>query len=148
MKEPVKAPTLAERIEMRAQEVHPDKASPVISKIIEARGAIVQERLRGHSWAHLVDILAAEGVNLSQGTLRNYMAKIGRAEAALKDKGVLSPTNEHIRAAVWREHPKVPAGSDPPPRPQQAKVEDKARAQRAVSVGPAATLSRNPDREL
>lgn len=145
LKEPVKDLTLSERIEKRAQELHPDKASPVISKIIEAREVIAKLRLSRRSWAYLVGILEAERICLTQGTLRNYMAKIGKAEAALKDEGVSSPTNEHIRAVVWRALPNESAGTPSQPYHQS---KGPTGAQSASSVPTTSSLTRNPNREV
>ena len=148
MREPVKVPTLSERIARRAEETPPQKGTPVILKIIEVRGEIAKQRLLSRSWAYLIGILKAEGVHLSQGTLRNYMHKIGRAEAALKDKGVLSPTDAEVHAVLWRARAKKPITSAPSPRPQQAKVAKEAGKQSHVSPLPASSLTRNPKREL
>jgi hypothetical protein len=78
-----KSSTLSERIEARAKTLHSDKRPPVMFQIIEAHEKLATLHLEKRSWANLVEILDAEGVHLSQGTLRNYMARIGKAKAAL-----------------------------------------------------------------
>ena len=91
---------LSERLKMRAAGLEPDRVTAMIFKIIEARCVIAEQRLRGVSWAALTRLLAEEGVNLSEGTLRNYARMIGAAEAALRTKGNPDPTDKEIHAAL------------------------------------------------
>lgn len=92
---------LSERLKIRAAGLEPDKATATIFKIIEARSVIAEQRLRGLSWAALTRLLAEEGVNLSEGTLRNYARMIGGAEADLRAKGNPEPTDKEIHDAVY-----------------------------------------------
>lgn len=148
MKEPVKVPTLSERIAKRAKEMRREKGPPVIAKIIEGREAIADLRLKGDSWDYVVGVLKAESIHLSQGTLRNYMAKIKQAEAVLKDNGVCSPSIEQIRAVIWRGRSQKPSAPFQQPLSKQTNAEVVARTQSAVSAPIASTLSRDPKREL
>jgi hypothetical protein len=92
---------LSERLTLRAEGLEPDKATATIFKIIEARRVIAEQRLRGLSWAALTRLLAEEGVNLSEGTLRNYARMIGVAEADVRTKGNLEPTDKEIHASLY-----------------------------------------------
>lgn len=103
--------TLEERLYWHAEETEPDKAPPLLRKIIEIRGFINLQRGRGHSWRSLTQMMAKEHLNLTEGTLRNYMAQIAKAEAELHAAGKVEPTVSDIHGALRRP----PAT---PPRPQ------------------------------
>ena len=62
---------LVERLNARAATLQPDKAATTISKIIEVRAVLAEQKMRGLSWAALTDLLESEGVSLAEGTLRN-----------------------------------------------------------------------------
>ena len=91
---------LVERLNARAATLQPDKAATTISKIIEVRAVLAEQKMRGLSWAALTDLLESEGVSLAEGTLRNYMRMIGQAEAALRAGGNMAPSDQDIRAAL------------------------------------------------
>lgn len=91
---------LKERLRLLAEATAPDKTPPLICKIIEVRRVIAEQRLRGHSWSALAGMLAQEGLNLADGTLRNYMAQIGHAEAQLHDAGNPTPSDAEIHTAL------------------------------------------------
>lgn len=147
---------LAERLRKRAEALRPDKQPPVIRKIIEVRSVIAQERLRGRSWNALSDLLKAEGIHLTPGTLRNYMALIGQAETALRDAGTLSPGDDDIHAAlrhpVSRPRTAAPTPGRLPVAPVQVGRRPPSVAtdrSRSAAAPPArASLTRNPDRDL
>jgi len=91
---------LVERLNARAATLQPDKAATTISKIIEARAVLAEQKMRGLSWAALTKLLESEGVSLAEGTLRNYMRMIGQAEAALRAGGNMAPSDQDIHAAL------------------------------------------------
>lgn len=143
---------LSERLKMRAASLPPDKPVATILRIIEARSVLAEQRLRGMSWAALTRLLAEEGVNLSDGTLRNYMRMIGAAEAALRAGGMAEPTDREIHAALYGPHRAAPApkASDPAAE-RRAPLPMTAPPLRTVPLTrPAAqpSLIRNPDRDL
>lgn len=107
--------SLAERLRRRAAETEPDKTPPVIRKIIEVRRVIVEQRLRGHSWSGLAGMLAHEGLNLADGTLRNYMAQIRRAEAQLHSAGNANPSDAEIHASMRQKQAAPRCSVTPPP---------------------------------
>lgn len=144
--------SLSERIQKRAQTRLPDKQPPVIRKIIEARSVIAQQRLRGQSWHALADILEAEGVHLGAGTLRNYMAKIGKAEISLQDAGTPLPTDDEIHAALRQPQTKGAVAPGPAPHPApgvQAGVQPSTphAPSRPHSALPNASVTRKLNRE-
>lgn len=137
--------TLSERLKLRAASLDPDKATATIFKIVEARHVIAEQRLRGLSWAALTRLLAEEGVNLSEGTLRNYVRMIGSAEAALQAKGNPEPTDKEIHASLYA--PRTAALATPAPT---LFMKQQNTPPRADPTPPAARSSviRNPDRDL
>lgn len=110
-KETASAGSLEERLRQRAEETVPDKVPAAICQVIEVRGVLAEQRHRGHSWASLAQMLADVGLNLTAGTLRNYMAQIGRAEAYLHNAGNPEPSDCEIHAALRR----MQAASPPQP---------------------------------
>lgn len=92
--------SLVERLNARAATLQPDKAATTISKIIEVRAVLAQQKMRGLSWAALTNLLESEGVSLAEGTLRNYMRLIGQAEATLRAGGNSAPSDQDIHAAL------------------------------------------------
>ncbi len=102
---------LEERLRLLADATAPDKTPSAICKIIEVRRFIAEQRLRGHSWAALARMLAQEGLNLAAGSLRNYMAQIGRAEEHLHASGNSDPSDSEIHAALRQKQaaPQRPA---------------------------------------
>lgn len=149
---------LSERLTLRAEGLEPDKAMATIFKIIEARRVIAEQRLRGLSWAALTRLLEEEGVNLSEGTLRNYARMIGIAEAALRAKGNPEPTDKEIHAALYapgnaaRTAPSRmrPLPQKPPPSAPALFGEQHSTPTRPdLSPLPArSSVNRNQDREL
>mgnify|MGYP000084114462 CR=1 FL=1 len=149
---------LSERLKLRADGQEPDKATATIFKIIEARSVIAEQRLRGLSWAALTRLLEEEGVNLSEGTLRNYARMIGSAEAALRAMGNPEPTDKEIHAALYapgnaaRAAPSrmQPLPQKPPPSPPALFGEQLSTPTRPdLSLPPArSSVNRIPDREL
>lgn len=148
---------LSERLKTRAARLQPDKAIATVAKIIEARKVIAEQRLRGLSWAALNRLLAEEGVNLSEGTLRNYARMIGTAEAFLRGKGNNEPTDTEIHAAIYIRN-EAPAGlpqmrkvpQDPLPSAHALHGEQQGTHPRPDLRPQAARSSviRNPDRDL
>ncbi|WP_281968927.1 hypothetical protein [Roseovarius nanhaiticus] len=110
---------LEERLHKRAEQMAPDRAVPTIVRIIEVRGFIASQRRRGHSWDSLQRMLAKEHVNLAEGTLRNYMAQILRAEADLKAAGKDIPEDAEIHAAI-RTQVRAPHQTRLPAQPDQS----------------------------
>ena len=149
---------LSERLKLRADGQEPDKATATIFKIIEARSVIAEQRLRGLSWAALTRLLEEEGVNLSEGTLRNYARMIGSAEAALRAMGKAEPTDKEIHAALYahgnaaRAAPSRmrPLPQKPPPSAPALFGKQHSTPTRPDLSPPAArsSVNRNPDREL
>lgn len=149
---------LSERLKMRAASFDPDKATATIFKIIEARHVIAEQRLRGLSWAALTRLLAEEGVNLSEGTLRNYARMIGAAEAALRTKGNPEPTDKEIHASLYAPRNAALAApprmltlpQKPPPSAPALFGEQQSTPPRPdLSQPPArSSVNRNQDREL
>jgi hypothetical protein len=140
---------------MRAEGLEPDKATATIFKIIEARHVIAEQRLRGLSWAALTRLLEEEGVNLSEGTLRNYARMIGIAEAALRAKGNPEPTDKEIHAALYAPRNAAPPGMRPlpqkPPPSAPAIFGEQQITPPRPDLAPFAARSsviRNPDRDL
>lgn len=148
--------TLSERLKVRAASLDPDKATATIFKIIEARHVIAEQRLRGLSWAALTRLLAEEGVNLSEGTLRNYVRMIGSAEAALQAKGNPEPTDKEIHASLYAPRtaalvaPSQPRATSQKPSAPTLFMKQQNTPPRADPTPPAARSSviRNPDRDL
>ena len=144
---------LSERLKMRAAGLVPDRATATIFKIIEARHVIAEQRLRGLSWAALTRLLAEEGVNLSEGTLRNYVRMIGSAEAALQAKGNPEPTDKEIHASLYASRTAAPSQLRATPQKPSAPtlfMKQQNTPPRADLAPPAARSSviRNPDRDL
>lgn len=147
---------LSERLKMRAASFDPDKATATIFKIIEARHVIAEQRLRGLSWAALTRLLAEEGVNLSEGTLRNYARMIGAAEADVRAKGNPEPTDKEIHASLHAPRNAALATPSPlraiPQKPSAPTlfVKQQNTPPLADLALPAARSSviRNPDRDL
>lgn len=149
---------LSERLKTRAAGLEPDRATATICRIIEARSVIAEQRLRGLSWAALTRLLEEEGVNLSEGTLRNYARMIGTAEAALRAKGNPEPTDKEIHAALYS--PRNAAVAAPPrmktlpnkPSPAAPAFfgDQQSTPPRPDLAPPSARSSviRNPDRDL
>lgn len=140
-KETASAGSLEERLRERAEGTVPDKVPAAICQVIEVRRVLSEQRLRGHSWASLAQMLADVGLNLTAGTLRNYMRQIGRAEAYLHDAGKSDASDSEIHAALRRMQaaPRRPAA----PSPQLAKIiTPDARASpptRGIHASPATT---------
>lgn len=147
---------LSERLKMRAASFDSDKATATIVKIIEARHVIAEQRLRGLSWAALTRLLAEEGVNLSEGTLRNYARMIGAAEAGVRAKGNTEPTDNEIHASLYApRNAAVATRSQPRSIPQKPSaptlfVKQQNTPPRADLALPAprSSVIRNPDRDL
>lgn len=149
---------LSERLKMRAAGLEPDKATATIFKIIEARSVIAEQRLRGLSWAALTRLLGEEGVNLSEGTLRNYARMIGGAEADLRAKGNPEPTDKEIHDAVYTPRnetvaalPRMRALTQKPSPAAPAFLDELQRTPPRPDIAPPAARSsviRNTDREL
>lgn len=134
-KETASAGSLEERLRQRAERMVPDKAPAAICKVIEVRRVLAEQRHRGHSWASLAQMLADEGLNLTAGTLRNYMAQIGRAEAHLYNAGNPEPSDCEIHKALRQ----MQAAS--PPQPTKI-ITPSARASpptRGIHASPATT---------
>jgi hypothetical protein len=150
-------PPLIERLKARATSVLPDKFATTISKIIEVRSVLAEQRMRGLSWCALTHLLEAEGVSLAQGTLRNYARMIGQAEAVLRDRGNPAPTDAEIHAALHiqnqapagpaltRAPPQKPSGLLPHAVPQKTPTRHDL-APQPLAVRPSIIL--NPDRDL
>lgn len=145
--------SLADRLRNRAASTRPDKRPPVIMQIIPVRIVIAEQRDRGLSWEVLADLLAAEGVNLSPGTLRNYIALIAKSIASLRAVGNTSPSDVEIHAAVRdKTAPAVQIpepGADAPRTHPPAPVHTVASPPRAGAATPAApSMMRKPLQNL
>ena len=103
--------SLEERLRLRAEKTAPDKVPAAICKVIEVRRVLTEQRLRGHSWASLTQMLADEGLNLTAGTLRNYLAQIGHAEDILCASGNADPSDAQIHGALRQSQARRPAAS-------------------------------------
>lgn len=141
---------LIERLKARAATLQPDKSAKTISRIIEVRDVLAQQRMRGLSWAALTGLLESEGVCLAEGTLRNYMRMIGQAEAALRAVGNPAPSDQDIHAALHIQQG-TPAARQKPSHPSihgepQKFTPSPASAPRMPAARPA--INRNSDRDL
>ncbi len=133
---------LEERLRLLADATAPDKTPPTIRKIIEVRRFIAEQRLRGHSWSALAGMLAQEGLNLAEGSLRNYMAQIGRAEALLHNAGNSNPSDVEIHAALRQKQAA-------PQRPVMQALNGPSPARDAPALAPLSTATtRDPYENL
>ena len=141
---------LVERLNARAATLQPDKAAKTISKIIEVRAVLAEQKMRGLSWAALTDLLESEGVSLAEGTLRNYMRLIGQAEAALRAGGNSAPSDKDIRAALHIRQGANPPRQKPLPLSIYGEPQKFTPPPSSTPSMPAAHTSnnRNPDRDL
>lgn len=97
---PVEALSFEARVRARAKEKPIKKTRPALLQIIEIRNVLIDERLRGRTSDDLAGILASEGINITPGTLRNYLAQIGRAIVALENERKEKPSNADIHRMV------------------------------------------------
>lgn len=109
--------TLATRLQRRAEACHPDKPQPMLRRIIEVRSVLAEQHLRGLSWTALADLLAAEGLNLTAGTLRNYMNEIGHVVDHLRAQGHADPSDAEIHAALRKKRGPLPSPKPLRPAP-------------------------------
>jgi hypothetical protein len=147
--------SLAERLRQRAEALAPAPHVPVLLRVIEVRAALAEQRTRGVPWQTLAGLLAMEGVHISPGTLRNYMSKIGRAEAELRRAGRHAPSDADIHRALRRGGPEPGPITTPPTPPHPMPVppagppgDRRAPARPAFNPVPRGSLSRDPDRAL
>lgn len=145
--------SLADRLRNRAATTSPDKRPPVIMQIIPVRIVIAEQRDRGLSWEVLADLLAAESVNLSPGTLRNYFALIAKSINNLRAAGNTSPSDADIYAALRREPApavQIPKpGADPPRAHPSAPIHAAAGPPRTGAATPVApSMMRKPHHNL
>lgn len=141
---------LVERLNARAATLQPDKAATTISKIIEARAVLAEQKMRGLSWAALTDLLESEGVSLAEGTLRNYMRLIGQAEATLRAGGNAAPTDQDIHAALHIRQGANARRQKPPPLSTYGEPQKITPSPTSLPGMPAgrSAIIRNPDRDL
>ncbi len=141
---------LVERLNARAATLQPDKAAKTISKIIEVRAVLAEQKMRGLSWAALTDLLESEGVSLAEGTLRNYMRLIGQAEATLRAGGNSAPSDKDIRAALHIRQGANAARQKPSPLLSYGEQQKFTPSPVSTPSMPAAHTSnnRNPDPHL
>lgn len=99
---PTPAPALsqAEQLRALADKTPIKKTNTAISKIIELRDVLTEERCRGRTSDGLAELLAEAGVNITPGTLRNYLADIDRAILALESEGNAAPSDSDIHHKV------------------------------------------------
>jgi hypothetical protein len=141
---------LVERLNARAATLQPDKAAKTISKIIEVRAVLAEQKMRGLSWAALTDLLESEGVSLAEGTLRNYMRMIGQAEAAMRAGGNMVPSDQDIRAALHIRQGANAARQKPSPLLSHGELQKFTPPPSSTPSMPVARSSiiRNPDPDL
>lgn len=149
--------SLAERLQRRADAMA-EATSPVIIRcVIAARQVLVAQRRRGIYWAVLADLLTQEGVALTEGTLRNYIAMVGKAEAALRAAGNDAPGDDEIHAALRAKSPPIrkPRASPASVRPPAPAVQSESTTPVSAEVlrlnpapPPRTSLVRKPDRDL
>lgn len=97
---PPPALSQADRLRSLAEQTPIKKTNTAISKIIELRDVLTEERCRGRTSDGLAELLAEAGVNITPGTLRNYLADIDRAILALESEGNAAPSDADIHRKV------------------------------------------------
>lgn len=99
---PTPPPALSQADQLRAlaEQTPIKKTNTAIRKVIELRDALTEERCRGRTSDGLAALLAAAGINITPGTLRNYLADIDRAVLALESDGNAAPSDADIHKRV------------------------------------------------
>lgn len=149
--------SLAERLQRRAEALTETASPAIIRSVIAARKVLVAQRRRGLSWAALADLLTQEGVALTEGTLRNYVAMVSKAEAALRAAGNATPDDDEIHAALRvkttpADTPGAPRTTLRPPasdfRPETPMPVPAEVRRLNPAPPPRKSIGRNPDRDL
>jgi hypothetical protein len=79
-----------------------EKSKNVLRELIEARDSLAELRAEGRSSEKIQELLEAEQVHATAGTVRNYRAQICRAIEALELDGNSAPTDDEIHQMVIR----------------------------------------------
>ena len=94
--------SLSARLRKRAAANPIAKSKNVLLELIEARDTLKELRAGGHSSETIQELLEAEKVHATAGTIRNYRAQIDRAIEALELEGNSAPTDDQIHKMVIR----------------------------------------------
>lgn len=105
-------PSLAERVMQRARTMPPGRSTTLRSKIIELRDVLNQLEQEERTSQQMAEVLSKEGVNIAEGTLRNYRADIRHAVSDLLERGIAFPSDEQIHAEILRGKAGKPAPRD------------------------------------
>lgn len=97
---PDNSTSLSERLRERAAANPIEKSKNVLRELIEARDSLAELRAEGRSSEKIQELLEAEQVHATAGTIRNYRAQIHRAIEALELSGNSAPTDEEIHQMI------------------------------------------------
>lgn len=123
----------AEQLRALADKTPIKKTRSAIRKVIELRDVLTEERCRGRTSDDLAELLAQAGINITPGTLRNYLADIDRAILALESDGNAAPSDAAIhrrlneivnaaRASATPQEPRQNHTDSEVTKPAQAKL--------------------------
>lgn len=91
-----------ERLRKRAAAKPIAKPKPVLRLIIEARHVLAELRAEGRTSEEIRELLEAENIHTTAGTIRNFRTQISRAIEALELEGNAEPTDDQIHEMVIR----------------------------------------------
>lgn len=92
----------SERLRKRAAAKPIAKPKPVLRLIIEARHILAELRTEGRTSEDIRELLEAENIHTTAGTIRNFRTQISRAIEALELEGNAEPTDDEIHEMVIR----------------------------------------------
>jgi hypothetical protein len=92
----------SERLRIRAAANPIAKTKPVLRLIIEARHVLAELRAEGRTSEDIRELLEAENIHTTAGTIRNVRTQISRAIEALELEGNGKPTDDQIHEMVIR----------------------------------------------
>lgn len=92
----------SERLRKRAADNPIAKPKPVLRLIIEARHILAELRTEGRTSEDIRELLEAENIHTTAGTIRNFRTQISRAIEALELEGNAEPTDDEIHEMVIR----------------------------------------------
>lgn len=92
----------SERLRKRAAANPIAKPKPVLRLIIEARHVLAELRAAGRTSEDIRELLEAENIHTTAGTIRNFRTQISRAIEALDLEGNATPTDDQIHEMVIR----------------------------------------------